>query len=253
MEAIPVVRQPRFISEILREQPNAVAIYGISANPPQRAHRETVIQLRQLGFEKVIVYLSGIRNDKPELGEIDPAHRIAMARLNFGDIEGVEVVTDDIDHQRYSTSYELDQRFKDQGLNPWHVFGWDILQGGTDSQIYREWHQGKEFWEQAQILPFKRAGYDFENKDLPPTTAFPVSFNYDICSQDVRGLFAAHLPIDHLVTPDVARYIQEHHLYKTTQLQEQNKSMLSNLLSKAGPPLPLTLAKDEESQQHMEE
>lgn len=259
MEAISA-QKPRRICEILREQPNAVAIYGISANPPQRAHRETVIQLRQLGFEKVIVYLSGVRSDKPELGEIDSKHRAAMAILNFGDIDGVEIVTTDIDEKKYSTSYELDQRFKEHGLNPWHVFGWDTLQGGKDSKIFREWRQGREFWEEAQILPFKRARYDFDSNDLPPSTAYPVSFNYDICSENIRELVSAGKSIDHLVTQEIARYIQEKNLYRipTTQqippvMQLHHREVINSTLSNADALLPPAPAKDGELWQHVGE
>ena len=249
--------QPRFISEILREQPNAVAIYGISANPPQRAHRETVIQLRCLGFEKVIVYLSGIRDDKPELEEIDPKHRIAMAKFTFGDIDGVEIVTEDIDAAQYSTSYELDQRFKERGLSPWHVFGWDILQGGKDSQICQEWHQGKEFWEAAKILPFKRARYDFSPSELPPTSAAPVDFQYDVCSTDVRESIMAGNPFHDLVTPEVAQYIQEHNLYgsqiTTDEVRVRLNQAVEDILNKAAPPRPRVCPKDAESLQNGEE
>lgn len=259
MEAISA-QKPRFISEILREQPNAVAIYGISANPPQRAHRETAIQLRQLGFKKVIVYVSGVRSDKPELEEINPRHRTAMAKLTFGDIDGVEVATEDIDKGTYSTSYELDQRFKAQDLSPWHVFGWDILQGGKDSKIFREWHQGREFWEQAQILPFKRARYDFDSNDLPPSTAYPVSFNYDICSENIRELVSAGKPIDHLVTQEIARYIQENNLYRLPTMQQippmmqiHHREVINSTLSNADSLLPPAPLKDGKSQQHVGE
>lgn len=258
MEAISA-QKPRFISEILHEQPNAVAIYGISGNPPQRAHRETAIQLRQLGFKKVIVYLSGLRNDKPELEEIDPKHRAAMAKLTFGDIDGVEVVTRDTDEGTYSTSYQLDQRFKEEGFSPWHVFGWDILQGGKDSKIFREWHQGREFWEEAQILPFKRAQYDFDSNHLPPSTAYPVSFNYDICSENIRELVSAGKPIDHLVTQEIARYIQENNLYRlslqqvTPMMQYHHRKIIKSTLSNEDFLLPPAPLKDGKSQQHVGE
>lgn len=259
METISIGK-PRRICEILREQPNAVAIYGISANPPQRAHKETAIQLRQIGFKKVIVYLSGLRNDKPELEEIDPRHRAAMAKLTFGDIRGIEVVTRDIDEGTYSTSYQIDQRFKEEGLSPWHVFGWDILQGGKDSKIFREWHQGREFWEEAQILPFKRARYDFDSNDLPPSTAYPVSFNYDICSENIRELVSAGKPIDHLVTQEIARYIQENNLYRLPTLQQvtpmmqlHHREVINSTLSSADSPLPPAPLKDVQPWQHVGE
>ena len=145
-----------------------LAIYGGSFNPPGRHHRATVEMLSR-HFDEVVIVPCGPRPDKQVTNDVDTIHRAAMVDLSFRGIPKARVELFDLESSTFTRTYDLDRRFKEEGI-VWHVVADEFVRGGrsNDSIIQRQWTRGNELWNEANFAILNRSGKPLDPADLPP-------------------------------------------------------------------------------------
>jgi NAD kinase len=202
-----------------------LAIYGGSFNPPGLHHRATVEMLcRQ--FDEVVIVPCGPRPDKPVTNDVDPIHRAAMVDLSFRGITKARVELFDLESSTFTRTYDLDRRFKPEGI-VWHVVADEFVRGGqrNESIIQREWTRGNELWNEANFAILNRSGNPLAPADLPPNHRV-FETERDGASLAIRNRAFHREPIADLVVAEVDAYIRRHRLYQGVTSPRQTRFRL---------------------------
>jgi nicotinate-nucleotide adenylyltransferase len=197
-----------------------VGVFGGAFDPPHVAHVALVrAALAQLDLTELRVFPTGQAWHKDRVLSA-AADRLAMARLAF---EGhANTVVDAREIARSGPTYTLDTLREVQREQPsaqvvlimgadqasslprWH--GWEeILSIAIISVATRATTTGSSGSFDPAILPRLPPGARFEKLQLPPM---------DTSATDIRARAARGEGLDGLVPPAVARYIDQHHLYR---------------------------------------
>ena len=199
-----------------------IGILGGAFDPPHLAHRALAqAALSQLGLTELRVLPTGQAWHKARTLS-DAAHRLAMAKLNF-DCPGV--VVDDREIRRSGPSYTIDTvnelLAEHAGVEVCVVMGLD------QAKALPNWKDWERLVAQAIICVADReddikpqTGLDAANatqlhlKHLPPQRWRQVSMPLmPVSATLIRQRLADQRPLDGLVSPAVASYIAQHHLY----------------------------------------
>jgi len=199
-----------------------IGLFGGAFDPPHNAHVALAeAAMAQLDLDELHVIPTGQAWHKSRA--LTPKEdRLAMTRLAFGDLKGT-IVVDSREVLRDGPTYTLDTLHELQREQPgaqlvlimgadqasalptWH--GWqDILGIAIVSVAYRALSTGNTARFDPKSLPGLPAGARFEALELPPM---------DISATEIRRRAALGVDISSLVPPTVARYIDQHHLYRT--------------------------------------
>jgi len=192
-----------------------VAMLGGAFDPPHLAHRALAqTAINELALDKLIIVPTGMAWHKVrELS--DAKHRVAMAHLGFGEIDGVCI--DERELRRNGPSFtvdtlrELAQEFPMARMH--------LILGEDQARAFTGWKDWEEILRLAIICVAAR-----EVQDGPvqsPSAAYPELGQVrmlnmpamDISSTRIRSLVNRGQGIDTLVFTPVARYIAHHHLY----------------------------------------
>jgi len=196
-------------------------LYGGSFDPPQLAHREVVeIALRAYPQARVLVIPAGWPPHKEEAGRTPAPHRLAMTRLAFAGLEGVEV--SDEECRREGPSYTVDTLAAHRrSLAPGTPLYWLV---GSDSLLrLAAWKDPHRILRLARILTVPRPGYPPERildderfsieerrllaRGILGETASPLS------STEVREALRRGEATSGFCAPEVHAYILDHGLY----------------------------------------
>ncbi|MBI3633727.1 MAG: NAD(+) synthase [Candidatus Vogelbacteria bacterium] len=201
---------------LLSDPTDKVVVYGGSFNPPLLHHCQIVKQLTQ-SFEKTFIVPCGNRVDKPSTSATSTIDRKELAKRAFEKIPNVEVDYGDLDNNRYSPAYLLDQIYKEEYPNKevWHAIGGDLIEGGKDgkSQIQTRWKNGVEVWNKLNFAVIQRAEINFDPKDLPPNSIVIPSESLFGSSTLARKRISAGEEIEKIFLPKVWEYITKKELY----------------------------------------
>jgi nicotinate-nucleotide adenylyltransferase len=199
-----------------------IGVFGGAFDPPHNAHVALAeAALAQLDLAELHVIPTGQAWHKSRT--LTPKEdRLAMTRLAFAGLQGT-VVVDSREVLRDGPTYTLDTLHELQGEQPgsqlvlimgadqatalpsWH--GWqDILRTAIVSVAYRALSTGDTARFDPKMLPGLPAGARFEALELPLM---------DTSATEVRRRVALGVDISSLVPPSVARYIDQHHLYRS--------------------------------------
>jgi len=199
-----------------------IGVFGGAFDPPHNAHVALAeAALVQLDLTELHVIPTGQAWHKSRT--LTPKEdRLAMTRLAFGNLQG-KVVIDSREVLRGPT-YTLDTLHELQKEQPgaqlvlvmgadqaaalptWH--GWqDILGIAIVSVAYRALSTGDVTRFDPKQLPGLPVGARFEALELPAAM--------DTSATDIRRRVASGVDISSLVPPTVARYIDQHHLYRS--------------------------------------
>lgn len=203
-----------------------VAIFGTSANPPGLHHEDLLRKLVD-HFDRIIIFPCGPRNDgKLTTNDIAPLHRAALTDLAFAGIPKVEIDLSDLERDVFTRTCDIDTRFRSSEVEVTHVVGSDLIQGGTNekSKIHN-WKNGRQIWNDLNFVVFDRSGYPTTAADLPRHSLVFRQAN-EGSSTDIRDLVFKHKPIDGLVRPAVANYIERHGLYRGAAVMKTAKFCL---------------------------
>jgi nicotinate-nucleotide adenylyltransferase len=187
-----------------------VGLFGGTFDPPHNAHVALAhAALDALDLDEVRWIPAGQPWQKARA--ITPAaHREAMVRAA---IEGEpRFVLDRIELERDGPSYMLDTV---HALAP---LGELFLVIGADQYArLHTWHGWRELLGRVTLAVANRSGVEsaaHADVQRTPHRTVPLPM-LDISATDIRERAARGLPIDGLVPPAVARYIESHHLYRS--------------------------------------
>ncbi|AMM26256.1 nicotinate (nicotinamide) nucleotide adenylyltransferase [Variovorax sp. PAMC 28711] len=197
-----------------------IGVFGGAFDPPHNAHVAlAAAALAQLNLSELRIFPTGRAWHKTrQLTGADD--RLAMSRLAFGDLAGV--VVDAREVLRDGPTYTLDTLRELQAENPtarlvlvmgadqatalpsWH--GWQvILSIAIISVAHRAMQTGATARFDPASLPGLPTGAQFEGLELPAM---------DTSATDIRQRVARGEDVSALVPPAVARYIDQHFLYR---------------------------------------
>jgi nicotinate-nucleotide adenylyltransferase len=196
-----------------------IGVFGGAFDPPHKGHwalAHTAVQ--QLGLDELRIIPTGQAWHKAR--ELSPAeHRLAMAHLAFSGLN--RVVVDPRETMRSGPSYTVDTlralHLEFPGAQLFLILGQD------QAQALPSWHQWEEIPRLAIICVAARAGFthDAVHFDVSPDPSQgfrllempPVVLS----ATDIRRSVANHQDVAPLVFEPVARYIEDHHLYRTAR------------------------------------
>ncbi len=215
-----------------------VGVLGGTFDPVHLGHLHAAREVRSVFALPRVLLVPCARAPHKESFEITPAvHRLAMVRLAVSGQEDLEASTLEID--RGGTSFTIDtlRALRERGLSPLFLLGMDALlelptwrehdrlveefdlvvvdrPGGSLASTRRT--LGEE--SSRRIVPVPRAkGAGTTLAGHPPGTGgriFHLSIPPVVVSaREIRARAAEGAPLDGLVPPLVARYIQEQALY----------------------------------------
>lgn len=189
-----------------------VAIFGGSFDPPHNAHVALArTAWRALALDEVRWIPAGQPWQKAR-AMTPAARREAMVRLAIDGEPGQ--VLDRIEIERGGPSVTLDTveafRAREPGTE------WVLLIGGDQYANLHTWRGWERLLDLTVLAVAQRPGVlaaPAPAVQQRPHRVVPLPM-LDIASTDIRARVSRGDPIDALVPPAVARYIDQHHLYK---------------------------------------
>ncbi|MFP5465922.1 MAG: nicotinate (nicotinamide) nucleotide adenylyltransferase [Gammaproteobacteria bacterium] len=211
----------------MSEAPLRIGLYGGAFDPPHRAHRVLAeAALGQLSLDRLLILPTGQAWHKArQLTAAD--HRLAMCQLAFGDMPGVTV--DDREMHRGGPTYTIDTVRDVLSEHPGaRIF---LVIGADQLQAFRSWHRWAELLTLVTLAVAGRAeqiGEDAMSDGHPPRNLEDIGLPHvrirmpliNVSATALRLRLAqagaAAVPGDiPLVSPAVAGYISQQHLYQT--------------------------------------
>jgi nicotinate-nucleotide adenylyltransferase len=193
-----------------------LGLFGGAFDPPHKAHVALArAALEQLQLAELRVVPTGNAWHRSD-ALTAPEHRLAMAQIAFGGLPGV--VIDDRELRRPGPSYTIDTL---RELQSEHREARLFLVLGEDQALtITRWHQWEAITQMATLCvaarPDAHSHANLSPVGLPPQVhlralALPSMTE---SATEIRARLAQHLPIEHLVPPAVASYIERHSLYQ---------------------------------------
>jgi len=192
-------------------------VLGASLNPPGKHHESMVdIILEHMApDDRLLIIPCGGRPDKASNGDTSALHRANMCRIAFGGRDD-RIILDlsDLERDEYERTMTIHTRLAREGHDLWLVVGGDLVEHGStqSSEIQKSWHEGNFLWSVADFLVLPRAGYPFNEADLPPNAEVLHGARAG-SSKEIRNCASLHEEYEHLVSPGVAAYMRQWRLY----------------------------------------
>lgn len=202
------------------------AILGGTFDPIHIGHLRIALQLRDLGFDKVLLIPNNTPPHRPQ-PQASAEQRLAMLNLACAELEGITI--ESIELERSEPSYstvtlnQLQQRYPNTAFT-W-VLGSDAWQG------FEHWHEPLVFLQQANLLVVSRPGEqhvsqwqqqqlaqrECTNQQLFLAKQGKISFIHwpelDISASGLRQALKQGDNIRFLTPDSVLAYIQQQKLY----------------------------------------
>ena len=193
-------------------------MFGGAFDPPHLAHRALAeAALAQLQLDELHVLPTGQAWHKTR-PLTDAAHRLAMSRLAFDGLPGV--LLDDREIRRAGPSYTLDTLRELHAEFPQAELY--LVMGKDQADALPSWRNWEEIVQLAIICVADRDMLTGQEVRFTPPAPMARRFRalqmpvMDISATGIRARVASRLGIAPLVSPAVARYIEENHLYRAT-------------------------------------
>ncbi|MDZ7918758.1 nicotinate (nicotinamide) nucleotide adenylyltransferase [Rhodoferax sp.] len=199
-------------------QPRRIGVFGGAFDPPHRGHHAlAATAIAQLQLDALHIIPTGHAWHKSRT-LTDASHRMAMARLAFADLP--QVVVDGRELDRPGPTYTVDTLLELQQEKPGAQLY--LLIGEDQARALPSWSRWEQLPALAIICVAARADstgtkgqFDALKVHLPGLTVLnmhPVA----ISATELRHRAATGQSIGPLVFETVARYIDQHHLYRST-------------------------------------
>lgn len=195
-----------------------LGVFGGAFDPPHLAHVALArAAVQQLPLDQLRIFPTGQAWHKPQHLSA-PEHRLAMARIAFGDLP--LTVVDERELRRAGPTYTIDTL---RELKAEHPAAQLFLVMGEDQAVsLTRWHEWDAILEMAVICvaarPSAHAPAGAAQPGLPAQAELRLLQlpRMPESATEVRERAAAGADIGHLVPPPIARYIERHHLYRPT-------------------------------------
>ncbi|WP_296507218.1 nicotinate (nicotinamide) nucleotide adenylyltransferase [Rhodoferax sp.] len=197
--------------------PGRIGVFGGAFDPPHLGHMALVkTAMVQLGLQRLVVVPTGQAWHKTR--PLSAAHhRVAMAELAFASIPGVSV--DRRETLRHGPSYTVDTLRELQSEIPGQQ--WHLVIGEDQARRLSTWHEADQLPALAIICVAARADssgaqgqFDGLADNIPGLTVLNMPA-MAISATDIRQRVASGESIAPLVFEPVARYIDQHLLYRS--------------------------------------
>lgn len=194
-----------------------VGMYGGAFDPAHLAHHALAqAAVAQLRLDILYIVPTGHAWHKTRQLSA-PQHRLAMAQLAFADVPAVRV--DNRETQRAGPTYTLDTLNELQLEHPKAQLY--LLMGADQFAAFGSWHHWPDIAKIATICIAARAVSTGDmhkniatNEVQSQCKMLAIHMpDMPISATDIRDRVKLGLGIDHLVNPNVARYIAQHQLY----------------------------------------
>lgn len=193
-----------------------LGMFGGAFDPPHLAHRALAeAALAQLQLDELRILPTGQAWHKTR-PLTDAAHRLAMSRLAFEGLQGVAL--DDREIRRTGPSYTLDTLRELRSEFPQAELY--LVMGKDQADALPTWRNWEEIVEIAIICVADRDMLTGQEASFTPPPQMIGRFRplqmpvMDISATGIRARVASRQGIAPLVSPAVARYIEENHLYR---------------------------------------
>lgn len=193
-----------------------LGVFGGAFDPPHLAHRALAqVALAELRLDKLFVLPTGQAWHKTRALSA-ASYRLAMAQMAFAGIAGL--VLDDREIRRAGPSYTLDTLREIQA--EWAGAELFLVMGQDQANALPSWRHWQEIVRIAIICVADRDILTgLETAFVPPPEMasrfcrlhMPLM---DISATGIRARIGSRQAIAPLVSPAVARYIDDHHLYQ---------------------------------------
>jgi nicotinate-nucleotide adenylyltransferase len=198
---------------------SSVGILGGTFNPPHVAHLVCAREaLDQLGLGRVVLVPVATPPHKPLPDDPGAEVRLELCRRAAAGDERLEV--SDIEVRRGGPSYTVATLEEIHARRPEDEL--TFIAGGDMAASLPDWREPERVLELARFAVAEREGAEREEIERRTAglggrerIAFFDMPRLDVSSSEVRARVAAGLPIDELVPPPVAAYIDERGLYRT--------------------------------------
>ncbi len=189
-------------------------MFGGAFDPPHRAHVALArAAVQQLVLDRLYVFPTG--NAWHKARTLSPAEdRLAMARLAFGGLPGVQV--DDRELRRAGATYSVETLRELQAEHPAALL--HLLMGEDQAEGFTHWHAWDEIARLAVLCVAVRGSGEGITRlqALPGARVEPLRLpRMPESATEIRARLTAGQDITDLVEPAVASYIESHHLYQT--------------------------------------
>lgn len=193
-----------------------VGMFGGAFDPPHLAHRalaQCALEQLQLDLLHVMPTGQAWHKTRPLTAA---AHRLAMSELAFGGLPRLQL--DDREIRRDGPSYTLDTLRELQADHPGAALF--LVMGQDQARALPTWRRWEDILDIATICVADRDLLTGEASG--PQDATDARFvrlrmpTMDISATGIRARIAEGQGITPLVSPAVARYIEDHHLYHGT-------------------------------------
>jgi len=196
-----------------------VGIYGGTFSPVHSGHVAAARAfMEQMWLDILYVIPAGIPPHKTMEGDATPAQRLEMCRLAFAGMEGV--IVSDLEIRRAGKSYTVDtlRELYDPDGRLFLLMGTDML------LTLDQWREPEEIFRLSYPVYIRREHdtaldativqkiTDYQNA-YGKVVRRIVAPAIELSSTDIREAIASGAPIDRLVPPAVAAYIQANGLY----------------------------------------
>lgn len=190
-------------------------MFGGAFDPPHRAHVALArAAVQQLALDDLRILPTGQAWHKSRT-LTDAGHRLAMARLAFAHVAGATV--DDRELHRHGPTYSVDTLRELQAEHPQAQLY--LLMGEDQAADFTRWHE----WQEVARLAVLAVAGRGSGAGVAALAALPgvrvVALQWPAMAEsatDIRARLTRGQDIAELVEPAVARYIECHHLYRTT-------------------------------------
>lgn len=189
-----------------------IGIYGGSFNPIHMGHTQLAASIVAQGMvDELWLLVSPLNPLKSgEVSDIaEYEHRLKMAELATGGIEGVKV--SDFERHLPLPSYTITTLGELGKAFPEHEF---VLVIGADNwERFPRWYHADEILANYQILIYRRPGCELNEKALPSSVQVVDTPLYDVSSTEIRESVKKGRMMRRWLDARVARYIKKHQLY----------------------------------------
>lgn len=206
-------------------EPCRIGVFGGAFDPPHLGHVALAqAGLAQLQLDRLLILPTGQAWHKPQHLS-DAMHRSAMCALAFLPLSD-RVVIDERETRRTGPSYTIDTLLELRAEHP-HARLY-VLMGDDQWRSLPSWHRIDELARLAIICPARR---DPQVAAWGGAVALPASDSQGVYAQlqvqpltmslmpqsgtDIRQRVPGSQSLDGTVSPTVAQYIEQHHLYRS--------------------------------------
>ena len=193
------------IGKNIQKVATKIAIVGGTFDPIHKGHLQVITKVAKK-FEKVIVIPTGNPWLKDHTPIASGEQRVAMAQIAVNSLNlGEKVQVSAIEVKRSGPSYAIDTVNELSKIYPDCQF--TLVLGSDAASNLSKWHRSDELQKLVEVLVVKRPGVNsssFEEIEISAP---------DLSSTQIRDKVANSQDISEFVTPTVASFIKEHHLY----------------------------------------